>query len=286
MHNYLRVGHTLHEFIGEYYDRPGGRPIVRLTAAFLTLLVYWAALGIEFFAGVIVFTKLAGQPSPILIALIIASIIIIYTVRGGYSAATLTDKPRLYLVIIGFTLLGALSVWAQVKNPNPLPNIFVDWASAVFFTLVPFHLSALDMWQRGVAAGGDVPSIQRGLIRSLPICILWLVPAYVGSLAASLGAHPTNVNYVVLNVFDYTAPHVNVWFWEYIFQPLIYGSLVATLASTGDSLLITMIFTFTYDIYGSFKKIDFATITPAQKRNLLSRSQYWTGVLGLYTISS
>jgi Na+/proline symporter len=299
MQSYLKIGHTLHEFIGEYYDVPGRRPYVRLTAAFLTVLVYWGALGIEFFAAVILFTKLAASPSPILIALITAIVIIVYTIHGGYSAATVADYGRLILVFVGFVVLGGLALGKQMtaipgslfRISGSLSRFDLAWAIAVFISLVPFHLSAMDMWQRGVAAGGNVSAIRRGLIKSLPICILWLIPAYVGSLVHTLGATPSsvnpssaNVNYVVLNIFDYVAPLVRPWLWEWVLQPIVYGSLVATLASTGDSLLISMIFTFMYDIYGSFRKINFATMSKDQERTFLSRGKYWAGALGLSSV--
>lgn len=126
-------------------------------------------------------------------------------------------------------------------------------------------------------------AIRRGLFMSLPLNLLWLVPAYVGALAKSLGLSPTNVNYVVLDVLEQIKPFVGQW-WGWAVQPLVYGSLVATMASTCDTLLMSLIFTFMYDMYGSVKRIDYGNLSPDENATLVLRSKYWTGILGLSSL--
>src|SRR5256714_1548358 len=289
---YLRVGHTLHEFIGEHYDQPGRLPIVRLAASALTVIVFWGTIGIEFFAGFLVFTKLGGGPSPMLIALVIAAVIILYTIKGGYRAATIADWPRLILVCIGFLILGVIAFRIQqTSTPGAEPLFSLSslsrippvWAFASIITLVPVQLSGMDMWQRCVAAEGNISAIRRGLFLSLPLNLLWLVPAYVGALAKSLNYTPAHVNYVVLEILDQIKPFIGQW-WEWIVQPLLYGSLVATMASTIDTLLMSLIFTFMYDMYGTFKRIDYSTLSETEEADLVVRSKFWTGMLGLSSL--
>lgn len=292
IHGYLSVGHTLHEFIGEQYDEPGRLPIVRLAASALTIFVFWATIGIEFFAAVIVFMKLGGGLSPMLMALLIALAIIIYTMIGGYRAATVSDWPRLALVTTGFVILVAIAIWIQHKSTvaaEPLFSISAvarvppEWAIAGIFTLVPVQLSGMDMWQRCVAANGDVPAIRRGLLFAVPLNLLWLVPAYVGALAKTLNFQPTNVNHVVLEVLERIEPFIGSW-WGWAVRPLLYASLVATMASVIDTLLMSLIFTFMYDMYGCFKKIDFSKLTKPEEAKMVIRAKYWTGLLGLSSL--
>ncbi len=214
---YLRVGHTLHEFIGEHFDQPGRLPIVRLAASALTILVFWATMGIEFFAAVIVFSKMGGGLPPMFMALLIASAIITYTIKGGYRAATVADWPRLTLVSVGFVILGAIAFWIRNKSAlgtepllglSALSRVPLGWAIASVFTLVPVQLSGMDMWQRCVAAKGNISAIRRGLFVTLPLNLLWLIPAYVGALAKSLNYTPSNVNYVVLEVLEKIEPFI------------------------------------------------------------------------------
>lgn len=290
---YLRNGHTLHEFIGEHYDQPGRFPIVRLTASALTLIVFWGTIGIEFFAAVIVFTKLSGGPSPMFMALLIASVIITYTIKGGYRAATVADWPRLLLVSVGFLILGAIAFRIQqtsvplgtepLLSLRALSRVPLGWAFAGIFTLVPVQLSGMDMWQRCVAADGNIPAIRRGLFLSLPLNLLWLVPAYVGALAKSLGYVPDNVNYVVMDVLEKIKPFIGPW-WKWAVQPLVYGSLVATMASTVDTLLMSLIFTFMYDMYGCVNRVNYSTLSKAEEDKMVLRSKYWTGILGLSSL--
>jgi Na+/proline symporter len=53
------------------------------------------------------------------------------------------------------------------------------------------------------------------------------------------------------------------------------------MASTGDTILMSMIFTFMYDIYGYFKKIDYTKVTGKEEQYLVSRAKYFTEILGL-----
>jgi Na+/proline symporter len=254
--------------------------------------VFWGALGIEFFAGVIVFTKLGRGPSPMFIALIIAVVIIIYTIKGGYRAATLADWPRLTLVALGFITLAAIAGWIQATSVSgavplfslhALSGIQPSWAFAAVITFVPVQLAGMDMWQRCVAAGGNVKAIRRGLFLSLPLNLLWLVPAYVGALARSLDLRPTNANYVVLDVLERINPSIGPLS-DWVVQPLIYGSLVATMASTCDTILMSLIFTFMYDIYGTFKQVDYTNLSKEENAALVLRSKYWVGILGLSSL--
>jgi len=78
-------------------------------------------------------------------------------------------------------------------------------------------------------------------------------------------------------------PFVGEW-WGWAVQPLVYGSLVATMASTCDTILMSLIFTFMYDIYGSFKQVNYATLSDDENATLVRRSKYWTGILGFSSL--
>jgi sodium/pantothenate symporter len=287
---YLQTGHTLHEFIGLQYDRQGSPPYVRLAASAITLFIFWASVGVEFLAGVIVFSHFSLGVSPMMLALVIAVTVVAYTVIGGYRAATLLDYPQLILIVVGFVTLLGLTLWwdsANTATPSKMPPGVAGspdavWLIAIFVLMVPFQVSAMDMWQRSVAAAGDTSAIRRGVIGSLPIYAIWLVPVYLGTVARRAALPATND--VALVLFSRTLSAIP-WDWIIpIVVAVVFGCLVATMASTGDTLLMSVTFTFMYDIYSWIKGIDCTAAEANREGRYLSLAKYYTGLFGLTSL--
>jgi len=174
LHEHIKSGHTLHELIGRHYD-PDFKSYVRIVASFVTILVFLFTIGIEFFAGYVVFDRLPGlrsipfMPSPLVISVTIAFIVIIYTVRGGFRGATRINIVRLILVLFSFLIMGAVAIHFQrnhlsgstsaIVGLTPFRRLDPIWLFATAVTLVPAQLAAMDMWQRCAAAGGDLIKI-------------------------------------------------------------------------------------------------------------------------------
>ena len=284
---HVQYGQTLHEVIGTYYDSPGARSWVRATASMVTVIVFLLTVGLEFFAGFVVFTKLPGAPSPIICAVALAVVVIVYTVRGGFRGTTRINIFRLSLVVTGFLILAflgyrfeTLNLHAQAKAVFGFSAINIGWLVAVAITLLPAQLAAMDMWQRCSAANGDYSIIRRGLLRSMPFYLIWLAPPYIGALARVIGVHADNLNFIVLDTIRQIQPSHSDW-WLFILQPLLYGGLVATIGCTTDTLLNATTFTFMSDVYPAIRNVDPADLEHSKRNELVSRAKLCTALLGL-----
>jgi len=291
---HLKAGSTLHEAIGSAYDQSGGWPVVRLSASAVTIIVFFFTIGVEFFAGYVVFSKLPGGIAPFICAITIALVVVLFTVAGGYRGTTNINIPRLVLVLLSFIILGFIGVRYQIHYlPGQAHLIFgslhldVSWMVGIVIALIPAQLAAMDMWQRCVAAGGDFSQIRRGLLGAMPMYAVWLVPPYLGALARLLqlpafNIEDTKLNYIVLDVLGKVHP-VGVW-WSYLWQPLLYAGIIATIGCTADSLLNAMTFTGVFDIYLVLKKVDPNTLTHKQKTDLLSTAKLAVAMAGIASL--
>ena len=301
LHEHIKRGHTLHELIGSHYD-PDSKSYVRIVASFVTIIVFLFTIGIEFFAGYVVFDRLPGlrsipfMPSPLVISVTIAFIVIIYTVRGGFRGAMRINIFRLVLVLFSFIImlglaihfqrnhfLGSTSATSAIVGLAAFWRLDPIWLCATALTLIPAQLAAMDMWQRCAAAGGDLIKIRRGLYRSMPLYLVWLAPPYVGALAKVAGITDPNQNYIVLAAIEQMRP-LGSGLWIWFLQPLLYGGLVATISCTTDTLLNAVAFTFMYDIYPALRRVDPDSLGPKQQRDLVSASKLWTAIAGLSAI--
>ena len=289
--DHIKKGHTLHEIIGSCYDANTNRSLVRLSASFVTIVAFFMTVGIEFFAGFVIFMKLPGAPAPFVSAIIIALIVITYTVAAGYRGTTRLNVWRLALIIFSLLALGAIGLHYQIHHLPGTWHIILHafnwdpvWMIAIAITFVPAQIAAMDMWQRSAATGGDFKKIRSGLLYSLPVYLVWLVPPYLGALGRLMGTRDATLNYIVLDVIQTIVQPLGYW-WSYLFQPLVYAGLVAIIGCTADTLLNAMTYTFIYDVYPAVRNINPDDLSAETQKELVTVSKMWTALLGIGSLS-
>ncbi len=248
-------------------------------------------VGIEFFAGFVIFMKLPGAPAPFVSAVVITLIVTMYTVAAGYRGTTRLNVRRLVLIIVALIALGGIGFSYQAHHLPGTWHIILHafnwdpvWMTAIAITLVPAQIAAMDMWQRSAAAGGDFKRIRRGLLYSLPAYLVWLVPPYLGALGRLIGTQDVTQNYIALDVIRTIIQPLGLW-WSYIFQPLVYVGLVAIIGCTTDTLLNAMTYTFIYDIYPAVRNINPEDLSETTQEELVKVSKMWTALLGIGSLS-
>jgi Na+/proline symporter len=284
---HIKQGHTLHEIIGSCFDANTPRSLVRLSASLVTIVAFFMTVGIEFFAGFVVFMKLPGAPAPFVSAIVIALIVIMYTVAAGFRGTTKLNVWRLTLIVLALVALGVIGLHYQIHHLPGTWHLILRafnwdpvWMIAIAITFLPAQIAAMDMWQRSAATGGDFKKIRSGLLYSLPIYLVWLVPPYLGSLGRLIGTRDTTQNYIVLDVIHTIVQPLGPW-WSYMFQPLVYAGLVAIIGCTADTLLNAMTYTFIYDVYPAVRRINPEDLDPETQKNLVAVSKIWTALLGI-----
>jgi len=275
--NFLEKGHTLHEFLGNTYQSD----MLRKLASICTIIVFTGTLGIEFW-GVMMILNGLGLTNSLtrgFVAIFIALVTSLYTMLGGFKAAVHTDHLQKYLILImGFLLallsfgaFGSLAGFSGAQRINilndlfNLKNLFSDplFSISIFIMFVPFNFCVMDMWQRCTATTKLVRNSAIKSVGSLKTMLTFAfafgVPIIVGLAARQVSPKlsPASGMSILPNFISSlsveSALQIGV-------NALIYAGFFAALASTADTLLINISYTFVYDILAPCRNIDFSTI--------------------------
>ncbi|RBI59433.1 sodium/proline symporter [halophilic archaeon] len=96
---------------------PGNSPILRLLPALVTFVFYMGYVGSQFLAGGKILEQIFGL-SPIIGLLIVALLIIVYSLAGGFLAVVWTDALQAILMVFTLIVLPAILLVDVVSNPS------------------------------------------------------------------------------------------------------------------------------------------------------------------------
>lgn len=285
---FFKKGYTLHEFL----DKPTFNSInLRRITAWITIITFIATIGIEIFAGILIFQRLLlPSLSSLTIAILLALIIVAYTVLSGFVGAVKTDIFQSIVITICFGILAYTCIQnIPLIGKNEFLNLLLpakgklegifyagtEWITAAFFLMFFFNIAVSDMWQRCCAIKGNIKKINIGLIVTGILFIpFWTVPILMGviSKGAGLSKEPF---------------YAGLDFFKLLETPLIglaVMGLFAAIMSTSDSLLIAASSIFMYDIHATKNNIEIDKLSPEGQRRILIASRMWVLVFGIISI--
>lgn len=286
--SFFKTGYTLHEFL----DKPTYNSMhLRRIAAWITITTFVATVGIEIFAGVLIFQRLLVPSLPaVSIAIFLALIIILYTLLSGFVGAVKTDFFQAIFITGGFIIL----TYASIQNVSAigtdkflnllLPprgefsgifNAGPKFIVATFFLMFFFNVAVSDMWQRCCAIGGDKRRINKALVVTAVLFIpFWAVPILMGVVSRGTG-------------ISQEAFFAGIDFLKLLNSPwigIVLMGLLTAIMSTSDSLLIAASSIFLYDIYATRNKVMIDGLSPEGQRKILIASRSWVMVFGIVAI--
>ena len=251
----FQKGQTLHFFLSELYNNPK----LQITASIITIFAFTGTIGIEFL-GFSWFLKYFGvsTQSTIFIGLVLVIMLAIYTIIGGYWATIKTDFFQVLFTLIGCLLLLSFFLPIHPKDANidhfnnikvllnsfSIEQLFYDPPLIMGFAIlfIPFQFSVMDIWQRGVAAGGDKDKIKKyTLCSGLFLSVVFSLPVILGIFAInSKLVNPAQNDTLFVLVKSLSNPYV---------ISAIGVMFLASIFSTADTLLLAAANSAICDIY-------------------------------------
>lgn len=299
--SFFDQGHTLHEFLGQKYDKQS----LRTLASISTIVVFVGTLGIEFW-GVVLLLKglgLVGSLTVGSLAISVALVTATYTALGGFKAAVHTDRWQLWLigaltvvmVLIVFNVGGLLpavdnpariDLLASCGSPSTLFSDIV-FAIAMLILFIPFNFCVMDMWQRCTATKKEDRVRAIRSVGSWKTCltfaIIFLVPILVGLSARTVLSGASLDNNIL--VFPEFLKHVaGPPLLRIPVLCIIYAGFLAALMSTADTLLINVAYSFMYDVLGPIRRVDFVALDKTAREHTIAVFRFWVVVFALLAV--
>ena len=239
---FFERGQTLHQALGSAFDqgRTGWKSLQRW-AAIWTIVAFIGMVAIEFYGGILLL-KWTGVPllANLSIAVLIASVCALFTIRGGLRGLARVDVWLDALTLIGVLvfLISLLSAGASIKPAGPsvgsshapsiTENLLFAFGAAVLF--VPMPICALDTWQRGVGwhlRKGVSPWVLTG---GVLVVLIAAVAILAGLYAAGHGWSPA----AMANPLQFTLAGLDL---GPVALGLVLAGFMAAILSTADELL-------------------------------------------------
>lgn len=280
---------TLHGYLSYRYKTP----VIGYIASIATIIGFLGTYGIEILVSTKITSALFPSIPPLIIALILSSIVAIYTSLGGFKAATQIDTSRLRIIYVGVLIGCIYSFYIAYINSESFDNIknviisenfgFSNLTLLFLISLsilnIPWQLVDMSIWQRLVACESS-NDIKKGLKQSVWIIgISWFILILLG---ISLYFFP---NFESPENGDFTTPFLSYLLKNpYVFAIFAAGCFAAMM-STADSLLIASVQTLTQDIVYPNSKLSDKSVPDENlglvDKKILSFGKSWVLILGI-----
>ncbi len=246
---------TIPEFLQARYSK-GVRTF--LAIIWLFRLTFW--LGIVLYTVIVAAQTMVGQNSFALWAIMISSIVIIYTMLGGMWSVTFTDVLQFELMLLGSLIMMPLAMhavgwYSSLKASLPPESLTLvkstgtyNWKFIIAIFLLGIEWATIDqgLLQRAFSAK-NTKSVARGLVLAgiitTPFAMLWILP---GLAARPLFPHLANPDSAVPTLIEHLIPHGILG--------LIVVGLLSSQLSTISGNLNSVATIFTSDIYTNVLK--------------------------------
>lgn len=286
-HYFQNGGQTLHEFLGKRYQSRG----LRVLASLVTVAIFTSTMGLELFGGVFLLSKLGILPVlwPTTLALIIALMLVIYTVLGGFKATVKTDIAQMLFIVLALVVVGwALNTFMVTRETY---NQFIqsEWMSvgnllsdpvfiiAMLFMFFPFQICVMDMWQRCAAVGGKVNFVRNMIkVDSIGFIIAYAIPIMAGIAVKTAGINLNDANDAFFVPLIST---LGPWA-----VGIVFAGLFAAMLSTADTLLICAAHSLVRDVWGNIRNMNLDNLSPDQEAAALLSVRLWTIIVGVAAV--
>lgn len=218
---------------------------------------------------------------------LLAGIVILYVVLGGFRSVILSDVVQLYLTFAGVL---ALLIFSTIYLPTPQPSKFIfyppkiNWLSFLAFVVSVIVVqifgppSQLQNWQRICGSEDQDAALKGHRQGSLIGAVLWAM-----MIVAAL------ILYVKLqgavsfeNIFDNMKSGGTLS--AYALYPLLFVGFIAAMISSADSAMAAL-YLFIYDVFSRRRKLKEATFDPTIWHHLVVGAVFFLIILFFYLIN-
>lgn len=240
-------GVTLHGFLGKKYKSN----ILRYTASITTTIGFLGVFATELIVGTFIFSALFKTQSGYWLSLtIVTSVVLAYSILGGFKSVVKTDKIQSIGIIFVSVLLVYIA-WKFGKQEGVLipKELTKSWILPPIMMLnfflinVAFPIVDMSAWQR-VIASKDRSVASKGLISAIIMFILtWSAVLFAG-LGLSEFSGKDSTGGLIHDILMFGSQG---WLVA-IIASIGFASLVAAMVSTADTFLIAAGQTIAMDI--------------------------------------
>lgn len=286
-----KSGVQLREYstIGSFLRQKSRYKPIHYLADWIIVVFLFSAILVEMVIGSgILASMIPSLPNgQLFFIMLLAGIVILYVVIGGFRAVILSDAVQLYLTLAGII---ALLVFSTIYLPSPQSSkafIYppkVNWISFLAFVVSVIVVqifgppSQLQNWQR-ICGSEDQDAALKGHRQG----------ALVGAGLWAMMIVAALILYVKLqgsvsfeNIFE--KMKVGGTFSAYALYPLLFVGFIAAMISSADSAM-SALYLFLYDVFSRRRKLKGATFDPTIWHHLAVGAGFFLIILSVYWIN-
>lgn len=252
--------------VPEYFRRRYGKSAGLITAIIMLLPLIGLTAG-QFIASSVIISTMLGINYKIAVV-IVALVVIAYSVMGGLWSVTLTDFVQVFILVIGMIIAVPFAIntaggWNNVvSNVSPETfNMFKGYSPMAVISLVIMYIATFTVGQEAASryyAARDEKAAKQGSILAAIINFIYaFVPAILGIITLAL------INMGKFNSQDfadvgarYALPILAIETMPAVICGLLFSAIISATMSSSDSDLLGAGSIFANDIYHAALKPD------------------------------
>lgn len=252
--------------VPEYFRRRYGKSAGLITAIIMLLPLIGLTAG-QFIASSVIISTMLGINYKIAVV-IVALVVIAYSVMGGLWSVTLTDFVQVFILVIGMIIAVPFAIntaegWNNVVSnvPPETFNMFKGYSPMAVISLVIMYIATFTVGQEAASryyAARDEKAAKQGSILAAIINFIYaFVPAILGIITLAL------INMGKFNSQDfadvgarYALPILAIETMPAVICGLLFSAIISATMSSSDSDLLGAGSIFANDIYHATLKPD------------------------------
>lgn len=252
--------------VPEYFRRRYGKSAGLITAIIMLLPLIGLTAG-QFIASSVIISTMLGINYKIAVV-IVALVVIAYSVMGGLWSVTLTDFVQVFILVIGMIIAVPFAIntaggWNNVVSnvPPETFNMFKGYSPMAVISLVIMYIATFTVGQEAASryyAARDEKAAKQGSILAAIIDFIYaFVPAILGIITLAL------INMGKFNSQDfadvgarYALPILAIETMPAVICGLLFSAIISATMSSSDSDLLGAGSIFANDIYHAALKPD------------------------------
>lgn len=252
--------------VPEYFRRRYGKSAGLITAIIMLLPLIGLTAG-QFIASSVIISTMLGINYKIAVV-IVALVVIAYSVMGGLWSVTLTDFVQVFILVIGMIIAVPFAIntaggWNNVVSnvPPETFNMFKGYSPMAVISLVIMYIATFTVGQEAASryyAARDEKAAKQGSILAAIINFIYaFVPAILGIITLAL------INMGKFNSQDfadvgarYALPILAIETMPAVICGLLFSAIISATMSSSDSDLLGAGSIFANDIYHAALKPD------------------------------
>ncbi len=271
--------------VPEYFRRRYGKASGIITAVIMILPLMGLTAG-QFIASATILSVMTGLSYQVAVV-IVAAVVILYSVMGGLWSVTLTDFIQVILIVVGMVLavpfaISSVGGWGNVvaNVPEETFSMFAGYDGFAIISLIIMYVATFSVGQEAVSryyAAKDGKAAKSGSIIAAVVNLLYaFIPTVLGIIVLAM----LNMGTLSADEFAgvgtrYALPALAINVMPALICGILFAGIISATMSSSDSDLLGAGSIFGNDIYKTVIKPD------ADEKSVMNVTRITMGVVGV-----